>query len=272
MGNVSSDLGEGFATNNPLNPIATVPVQDGASGLHYSGRVYANQMQTLAADICKGATLGSGRITDIMPAGISTYNLPRDPATNRIATASLRSYINSLTANKSPPNIPGKLGNFDEQMAADKQFYAATQAEYCFYEVRYKAALSTFLGLVADQQNPDKQAISIALAQASMLNARLNSLLEIINYVGNDRATHVNTRSHSINTANGAIQEKIKLLKAQHDYIESSDVTIRTQEEMIRYSAEKSRAMNIQIIFFVALNVVALGTIITVYKSIKPTV
>jgi hypothetical protein len=28
--------------------------------------------------------------------------------------------------------------------------------------------------------------------------------------------------------------------------------------------------MNIQIIFFVAINVVALGTIITVYKSVRP--
>ena len=36
----------------------------------------------------------------------------------------------------------------------------------------------------------------------------------------------------------------------------------------MRYSAEKSRAMNIQIVFFVALNVVALGTIITVYKTV----
>jgi hypothetical protein len=36
---------------------------------------------------------------------------------------------------------------------------------------------------------------------------------------------------------------------------------------MMRYSAEKNRSMNIQIMFFVALNVVALGTVLTVYKN-----
>jgi len=102
------------------------------------------------------------------------------------------------------------------------------------------------------------------------LNKRLNSLLEIINYVSNERSKKVNDRSSEIVAANASLQSKIKALADQQRFLESSDVRIRTQEEMVRYSAEKSRAMNIQIMFFVALNVVALGTIFTVYSSMGP--
>jgi hypothetical protein len=101
------------------------------------------------------------------------------------------------------------------------------------------------------------------------LNIRLNTLLEILNYVSNLRASAVNSRAPQITEANTKLKEAIKKLQEQKTLLESSDVRIRTQEEMMRYSSEKSRAMNIQIMFFVGLNVVALGTIITVYKTMK---
>jgi hypothetical protein len=155
-------------------------------------------------------------------------------------------------------------------MTADKAFYASIQTEYCFYEARYKAALTQFLTLVSDAHGADSGAVSSALTATVNLNKRLNSLLEILNYVGNSRARDVNERGSAIDKANASLQEKIDVLKKQQDFLTSSDSRIRTQEEMVRYSAEKNRAMNIQIMFFVALNVVALGTIITVYKSVRP--
>jgi hypothetical protein len=63
------------------------------------------------------------------------------------------------------------------------------------------------------------------------------------------------------------VEAKLAVLAEQKNFLESSDATIQTQQEMLRYSAEKGRAMNIQIMFFVALNVVALGTVLTVYRS-----
>jgi hypothetical protein len=82
----------------------------------------------------------------------------------------------------------------------------------------------------------------------------------------------LNKRSPTIKDTNDKLKNQLETLKKQKKFLESSDVHIRTQEEMMRYSAEKSRAMNIQIMFFVALNVVALGTIMTVYKGMKPSV
>jgi uncharacterized phage infection (PIP) family protein YhgE len=197
-----------------------------------------------------------------MPNSISSPALPIDPNTKRIDSGQIASYVKGLEAQGL---VPGKQPDFDKQMTIDSKFYATVQQEYCFYEARYTAALKQFLALVSAPQGAD----SGAMLQATItLNKRLNSLLEIMNFVANSRATAVNDRAPQITEANEKLQNKLAQLRAQKEFLQDSDVRIRTQEEMVRYSAEKSRAMNIQIVFFVALNVVALGTIITVYKSI----
>ena len=228
-------------------PVQRVPVRDGASGLHYSGRIYTNQFQQLSSDVCNGARASVEQIGEEMPNSISTTTLPVDDSTKRISATAIQGYVQNLV---SSGRIPGQLPNFDAQMEADLAFYASVHTEYCFYEARYVAALTQFMNLVADNRGADS---SSALTATINLNTRLNSLLEIMNYVGND--------------ANESLQQKIERLRAQQEFLKSSDVRIRTQEEMMRFSAEKSRAMNIQIMFFVALNVVALGTVLTVYKS-----
>jgi hypothetical protein len=261
--------------NGPNSPLAvqTLPlqkngVQDGTSGLHYSGRLYTNQFQQLSNDLCAGAGATVDQINDEMPNSVSTTSLPADPNTKRISNSAIQTYVNGLV---SQGVIPAPtMTNFDDQMKADAAFYATVQAEYCFYEARYKAALTQFLTLSSDVHGADPTAVSAILQTTVALNQRLNSLLEIINYVGNERARKVNERSPSINQANEALQEKISILQKQQVMLTTSDGRVRTQEEMVRYSGEKNHAMNIQIIFFVALNVVALGAIITVYKSVRP--
>ena len=254
----------------PPTPVVSValqktPTQDGASGLQYSGQVYTNQAQRLSSDICQGSSsVSADQIGDVMPLSISTDTLSVDPATNRISASSLQTYVSNLM---NTGRIPGELGDFKEQMLADKGTYELVQGEYCFYESRYKAALEQFISIVSDPNGGDSSAI---LASTISLNKRLNSLLEIVNYVGNYRATQVNQRGPQIEKANTDIQQKIGVLQQQQEYLSSTNVHIKTQEEMVRYSAEKSRAMNIQIMFFVALNIIAIGTVLTVYKGLPP--
>jgi len=261
--------------NGPNSPLAvqTLPlqrsgVQDGTSGLHYSGRLYSNQFQQLSTDLCAGASASVDQINDVMPNSISSTSLPVDSETKRVSASALQGYIQPLVSSGVIP--APSMTNFDDQMKADAAFYASVQAEYCFYEARYKAALTQFLTLSSDIHGADQNAVAAILQTTVSLNQRLNSLLEIINYVGNERARKVNERSPTIDNANAALQDKIGVLRKQQVMLTSSDVRVRTQEEMVRYSGEKNHAMNIQIIFFVALNVVALGAIITVYKSVRP--
>jgi len=264
MGNLFSALGLGPGMSGPNAPlgVATLPTQrnpvrDGASGLHYSGHIYDNQRQKLSADICN-STASYSQVNDVMPGSISTTS----PLDSREA---VQSYVRSLG-----DKIPGSNDKFDKVAAADARFYTSTQQEYCFYEARYIAALKQFVAIVSDINGGDQNAVSAVLGVTVNLNKRLNSLIEIMNYVGNARARSLNQRSPIIKETNDKLTQQLDVLKKQKKFLESSDVNIRTQEEMMRYSAEKSRAMNIQIMFFVALNVVALGTIMTVYKGIKP--
>jgi hypothetical protein len=269
MGNLPSSNAVG-ANRPPPVPVVTIPIQrvptrDGASGLHYSGRLYANEFNATSMEMCEGG-VSPDKINDDMPKSISTATMAIDPNTKRIDAGQLGNYVKKLEVQGL---VPGIKPNFDEQMTADKAFYSSIQTEFCFYQLRYVAALKQFLALVAAPQGADTTA---TLNSTVNLNKRLNSLLEIMNYVANSRAKTVDARAPKIIEANTKLQEKIAQLNAQKEFLQTSDVRIRTQEEMMRYSAEKSRAMNIQIMFFVALNVVALGTIITVYKTIKPSV
>ena len=257
-------MGAAASTSIASVPMVRSPVPDGASGLHYSGKLYMNEAAQLSQDICQGGSATADQIYDVSANSISTASLPIDPQTNRISAAALQGYVDTQIA---AGVIPGESGTLDAQLKADAAFYAAVKAEYCFYEARYIAALTQFLTLASVQAGVDQAALKKVLDQTVVLNKRLNSLLEIVAYVGNQRAQATNNRSSQITSANKALGEKLAVLAEQKNFLESSDATIQTQQEMLRYSAEKGRAMNIQIMVFVALNVVALGTVLTVYRS-----
>ena len=224
------------------------------TGLRYSGAIYQNPAQKLTSSFCPGSVPYT-QVGERMEGGVSEPNL--DKATVKgLVLAKFPGYSDLTT-----------IGSFDKNMEIDRAAYASIQKEYCFYELRYIAAINRFVDNVAN--NVNDQAV---IDQTVELNKRLNSLLLILDFISNFRSEKTNERAPLISEANKRLQDKIAALKKQQDFLESSDVHIRTQEEMMRYSAEKSRAMNIQIIFFVAINIVALGTIITVYKSFKPTV
>jgi hypothetical protein len=257
-------------TSSSVTPVLTVPLQktpvpDGASGLHFGGHIYTNPSEKLATDICNGATVSPAQIGDIMPKSISSTTLPVDDSTHRIQASALQSYVSQLTQTGA---IPGTMQTFDEQMKADTTFYTAVNAEYCFYETRYVVALTEFLGLVSNPTS-DPSTTTAALNAVVGLNKRLNSLIEILNAVTNERAQQVQTRGPKLDAANATLNKRLAALTAQQKFFTSSDVRLRTQEEMMRFSAEKNHAMNIQIGFFVALNVVAIGAVLTVYRSTK---
>lgn len=244
-------------------PMQKNPIQDGTSGLHYSGQIYMNQVARITAPICTGSSVSYTQVDEVFPNGVSTTALSIDPTTKRISNSALQGYVDGL---KASGKIPGPNLDINRQIAVDKAFYAAVQAEYCHYEKRYLAALTQFITVISSSTGGNGQD---ALNKTIALNKRLNSLIEIIGYVGNDRARQVNNRNDSINRANQDINSKLSKLKAQQDFLQSSNVRLRTQEEMMRYSKEKNSAMNIQIMFFVALNVVALGTVFMVYKNVR---
>ncbi len=245
------------------------PILDGASGLHYSGQTYMNNVQMMTNNICSGQTISysdpafsTPYANGVAPSG---NQLPIDKNTKRVAASALEGYVNTLIQQNV---IPDQMPTIDSQIAADTAFYTNLQSEYCYYETRYLAALTQFITEVSNT-NATATSGQAALNKTIQLNQTLNTLLEIMNYIGNKRARAVNDRNNLINVANEKINTRLADLRSQQTYLQSSDVRIKTQTEMMRFSKEKNNAMNIQIMFFVALNVVALGTVFVVYKNVR---
>jgi hypothetical protein len=241
-------------------------IQDGTSGLHYSGQTYLNQVNQMTSTMCGTTAATYAQVNEVFPNGVANDTLPIDQATQRISPAAITGHAQSLVTSGV---APGQNADINTQIQKDKQFYAAVINEYCFYEKRYTAALTQFITDVSVPNAPPN-AGQAALNATIKLNKKLNSILEVLHFIGNQRAASVNNRNSDISTANSQINTRLEQLKQQQNFLQSSDVRIQTQSEMMRFSKEKNSAMNIQIMFFISLNVVALGTMLTVYKNLKP--
>jgi hypothetical protein len=106
------------------------------------------------------------------------------------------------------------------------------------------------------------------LRDAKTLNIRLNSVLEVMNYLTQERVSHVNSVTTTANRANTNINEKLTRLQKTYAMLSSDNAIVMTQKESVRYTEEKNAHNSNQIGLWTALNVVALATIFYVYKSV----
>jgi hypothetical protein len=203
---------------------------------------------------------------------ISTTSLTPDLTTGRVPAAQVDSYINSLRSSGKLPNapsyetpVPGDLG---QQINIDAQTYTAIQAEYCYYEAQYKTALSKYLNDATSADTSLNQAAKTKLAGVTQLNLRLNSLLEIMNSLSQERANNVESNKQSINKWNKDISKKLSGLQDQYNRITADDKTVLRQTGMVEFSKEKNNAISNQIGLYIALNIAAIGMIFFVSRSL----
>jgi hypothetical protein len=105
------------------------------------------------------------------------------------------------------------------------------------------------------------------LSTVTNLNKRLQSLLEIMNAVANERAKRVDGYRSRHVAGNNLINENITKLSEMKRKLGASNLRLTTQKEMMAYTEEKNRALRVQITVFAILNVVALGVVYTAYKQ-----
>ena len=205
--------------------------------------------------------------------GISTTSLTPDSTTGRVPAAQVESYIASLRS-KMPPLLPVPSyatpvpGNLATQINIDKDTYTAIQAEYCYYEAQYKTVLSTYLSHATSTDTSLNQVAKTELAGVTQLNLRLNSLLEIMNSLAQERAINVESNKQSINNWNEQISQKLSGLQDQYNRITRDDKTILRQTRMVEFSREKNNATSNQIGLYIALNIAAIGMIFFVSRSL----
>jgi len=205
--------------------------------------------------------------------GVGSDSLTPDSSSGRVSVAAVQAHVSALTASgvlkPRPTQQVGrdKETNMMKLVTDDSEVYNRLRTEYCYYEQRYKYAFKRFLTLATSRDAADNRAAETALRNTKLLNIRLNSVLEVMNYLAADRVPTVNANKTDINRTNAEINEKLTRLRANYDMLQKENAVIATQREMVRFTEEKNNYTANQIAAWAAANVVAIGVIFYVYRN-----
>jgi hypothetical protein len=210
-----------------------------------------------------------------MDGGVASDSLVPDPSSGRVSAALIASHVKSLQGSgvlKSRPIQKVADGSQETETdvlkAQDTALHALLQKEYCYYEQRYRYALKNFLYKATSRNVNDNAEAQRLLRDTKTLNIRLNSVLEVMNVLTQDRVMYVNSITSTANRANTSINAKLEKLQNTYKMLNSDNAIVTTQKESVRYTEEKNTHNSNQIALWTALNVVALATIFYVYKSV----
>jgi hypothetical protein len=210
-----------------------------------------------------------------MADGVASDSLVPDESSGRVSAAAIASHVQALQGAgivKSRPMRPvagaGDETDTNALKAQDAALHAKLRQEYCYYEQRYRYALKNFLYKATSRNANDNPEAQRLLQTTKTLNVRLNSVLEVMNYLTQQRVTLVNSNTTLANRANTSTNDKLEKLQATYKMLSQDNVIIATQKESVRYTEEKNTYNSNQIALWTALNVVALASVYYVYKSI----
>jgi uncharacterized protein YlzI (FlbEa/FlbD family) len=228
-------------------------------------------------DLCPavGSSFDIASLQTPFSGGIATTNLTPDADTNRIPISELSKYVTGLqSAGIIPVHQPKPSSrtdsletDMDKLMADDSKFFGLVRDEYCYYEGRYKFALRRFLELSTSLDNNNNDAARQMLNISTVLNQKLNNLLEVVAYVTETRVTLINSNKGTINDSNRNINQKLNELKSQYNLLSRDSAQIDTQKEMVKYTKEKNEHVMNQITVFAALNAFAIGAVFAIYRA-----
>lgn len=210
----------------------------------------------------------------LYPNGIGSESLLPDSSTGRVPVAAIQQYVAKSANLKSRPvlSIATSGSNLtetdmDKLVVNDADLTNQLRLEYCFYEQRYRYALKQFLTKATSRNQSDNSPAQVMLGITKTLNLRLNSILEIMNYMAQDRVNQVNTNKTSINSINQSINAKMAKLSSTYALLNEENAIVQTQKEMVRYTEEKNNYTSNQIAIWATLNIIALGSIAYVYRN-----
>lgn len=240
------------------------------------------------SSFCTGGKPGSipsftdVEINDIYPNGILP-DLASLTLTDGLASqAWLEGQIKTLESNKripittdiknvasAPFNSPDSKDPLNEYVTKENDFTQQIKAEYCFYEVRYFAALDRFLQAVADAslRNDKTVVVQQRLDTARKLNQKLNVLTQLVNAISKYRYRSTEKFNQDINSINNNLKKRGDQLIEQAKILEKETAAADLHKRMVEYTVEKNRANNNLLGLYAVMNVVALGMIFYIART-----
>ena len=188
---------------------------------------------------------------------------------DRIGSGSNKSYLQVRPST----DMPTGTGDFDPTVATnlnlmitqDANMLTKMNAEYCYYYKRYEYALGEFLKEAAKPGGDSSGPLTLA----TEFNNRLNAFVQILDYIAKQRVSSLNGTTEFINNINRSLDGKKEELNKQAAFLKENNAILRTRKEMIRFTEEKNNHITNQISLWAALNILAIASIFTVYRSMK---
>jgi uncharacterized protein YoxC len=223
--------------------------------------------QTSLTDSDLTATFGNGTIQGLLP---STPNGSSDRDGNGMLQSKVVSNIVSslVSAGVVPPT---RTENYDQYIANQATLIKNIQAEYCFYEARYKYSLGRLFSAIsagyADNNTQNQTVIQNYLASTQALNQRLNDLSQITNGVTQYMLSATTDLESEIKKFEAMVKDLQGKLQEQNTIISSSEAVTELNKQMVKFTEEKARRSDNLLSLYSFLNIVALGLLVYVYRS-----
>lgn len=251
--------------------LATENREMAATGNQY----VANIVPQAISDVCPPPddSYSTADLQNIFQGGVMNDSLSPDSSTGRIPAAQIQQHVQNLLTNGTIPQRPmvkvgtGYETDMNNLVPQDALLFNKLRDEYCFYEQRYRYALKRFLTLATSRDTSQNEAAQQMLQITKQLNARTNSVLEVMNYLAQSRVDTVNDNKQAIDIFNTNINNKLNKLRQSYTTLNQDNIMVNTQKASVLYTEEKNNYTTNQISVWAALNVVALATIFYVYRS-----
>ncbi len=198
---------------------------------------------------------------------LSSDALLPDPKTMRISASALATHISALE-NRGLIKPYSPSVDMEIQIKQDRELFEAMNKEYCYYEDKYRKALKDYFEAATSTDTSLNASARTKIQSAVTFNRKLNSLLEIMNFISQSRAKTVEANKNIINQKNKQINDRLTRLKSQYEMIMKDHISIESQKALIEYSKEKNNYVSNQIGLYIGLNILAIGTILFVARSL----
>jgi hypothetical protein len=220
--------------------------------------------------------LTDSELTQTFGNGITQGVLPSSPnsSSDRDGNGMLnKNAINAIISSLKGSGIIPTVTSNNPELLLKKQSELLNniQAEYCFYESRYKYSLEKLFSTIAQGYSNNtgdiQTVIQTNLQVTQSFNQRLNDLTQIINGITEDMLSSTTNLEADIKAFDKRIKEQGAKLEQQNKIISSNQAASELNKQMVKFTEQKAKYSNNLLSLYSFLNIVALGLLVYIYKS-----
>ena len=182
---------------------------------------------------------------------------------------SSQDYVSIEDSNMADPSVAsGQNPTVTNFISKENAFRTNLLEEYCYYQKRYFFVLDQFLSQLSTiTGNSVTQKINSLRTGATNLNKRLNTIIQISNYVATKRYAEAKNAGITINSENAQLQSYRSKLQAQSDILTKESNNADLYKRMVEYTTEKNKANTNLLTLYAGLNIIALAIIIKLARD-----